>query len=182
MPVYISMLRGVNVGGHNLIKMDKLRDLYTSLKFQNVQSHVQSGNVIFLAKETDEAAIAKKIQSAIEKAFGFRPEIVLRSTAEMVKVITANPFRDRPNIEPGKLVVSFLLEKPTAEARKKIESVQGHPEELHLVGRELYIYFPDGMGRSKLVPVLDRILKTSVTARNWNSVTKMLEIAEGMET
>ena len=80
MPVYISMLRGVNVGGHNVIKMDALRELYTSLKLENPQSYVQSGNVVFRAKKSDEAALSRTIQSAIEKTFGFRPEIILRSS------------------------------------------------------------------------------------------------------
>ena len=181
MPVYISMLRGVNVGGHNLIKMDALRELYTSLKLENPQSYVQSGNVVFRTKKTDETALARAIQSAIEKTFGFRPEIILRSSAELRNVIAANPFAQRAGIEPNKLNVGFLLTKPSPETSKKLETLTNKPEELHLVGRELYIYFPDGMGRSKLPPLLDRLLKIPTTVRNWNSVTKLAEIANRLE-
>ncbi len=175
------MLRGINVGGHNLIKMDALRELYNSLRFQDAQTYVQSGNVIFRTKITDETALAKKIQAAVEKAFGVRPEIILRTKSQMGDVIAANPFAKRKDVPPNKLLVSFLASEPMAETRKKIESVIASPEEMRLVGRELYVYFPDGAGRSKLVPVLDRIFKTSATARNWNSVTKMFEIASRLE-
>jgi uncharacterized protein (DUF1697 family) len=181
MPVYVSMLRGVNVGGHNKILMAELRDLYSALKFEDPRTYVQSGNVIFRTKEADEATLANKIQSAIGKKFGFRPEVMLRSTSEIRKVIAANPFAKRANLEPSKLHVNFLHAKPSAEVSEKIAAIKASPEELHLLGRELYIYFPDGAGRSKLIPVLDRVLKTSATGRNWNSVTKTLEIAAQLE-
>ena len=96
-------------------------------------------------------------------------------------MIATNPFAKRTGIEPNKLNVGFLLTKPSAESGKKLESLPDMPEELHLVGRELYIYFPDGMGRSKLPPMLDRLLKIPTTVRNWNSVTKLMEIANHLE-
>jgi uncharacterized protein (DUF1697 family) len=181
MPVYICMLRGVNVGGHNKIKMDALRELCTSLQLADAQTCVQSGNAIFRADETNESSLRKTIQTGIEERFGFRPEVILRTGSEMRKVVRANPFRERTEIEWAKLIVSFLPAEPAAEVKSKLSAITA-PEELHLLGRELYIYFPDGAGRSKLVPVLDRILKTEATARNWNSVTRMLEIAGRLQT
>ena len=143
MPVYISMLRGVNVGGHNLIKMDALRELYTSLKLENPQSYVQSGNVVFRSKKTDELALATTIRSAIEKTFGFRPEIILRTGAEMRAVVATNPFAKRAGIEPNKLNIGFLLTKPSSETAKKLDSLPtdagrtapGRPRVLHLLSR-----------------------------------------------
>jgi len=181
MSVFIAMLRGINVTGHGIIKMDALREMCVGLKLRDVRTHIQSGNVIFRTAPTEEAALAKKIQAGIEKAFGLRPEVILRSTREVRAVVEANPFTGRANIEPGKLLVLFLGVRPSAEVRSKIEALRPDPEELHLIGRELYIYFPDGQGRSKFVPVLDRILKSTGTGRNWNSVTKMLAIAEELE-
>lgn len=175
------MLRGVNVGGHNVIKMDALRELYASLRFDDPRTYVQSGNVVFRTKAADEGALAKKIRNAIEKKFGIKPEIILRSLADLQRTIAANPFADRKNVEPNKLHVGFLAEKPSSDVQKKLEGISGVPEELHLVGRDLYIYFPEGAGRSKLTPVLDRTLKSSVTARNWNTVCKMLELAVALE-
>jgi uncharacterized protein (DUF1697 family) len=183
MPVYISMLRGVNVGGHNKIKMDALRDLCASLECENPRTYVQSGNVIFRAKEKNPARLAKKIQDAIEKKFGFRPEVILRTADEMKKALAANPFAKRTGIEPGKLLVTFLAAAPAVEAQAVLETLKHHPEELHLIGRELYIYFPNGAGKSKLPwSQVERLFKVTGTARNLNSVTKMLEMAEEMES
>src|SRR5229473_1414114 len=148
MPVLISMLRGINVGGHNKIKMDALRALYISLKFENPQTYVQSGNVVFKSKEQDLALIAK-----------------------------------RPNIDPAKLLITFLASDPGDPAREILRKQKFAPEELHAIGCELYTYFPNGIGQSKLPwPRIHKILNTPGTGRNWNSVTKMLEIAENLES
>lgn len=180
MPIVISMLRGVNVGGHNKIKMDALRALYESLKFTGCQTHIQSGNVIFKTKERNLAKLASQIQTAIERSFGFRPDVILRTSDELRDVIARNPFAKRRGIEPGKLVVTFLAGAPAPEARDNLLKLKPDPEELRIDGRELYIYFPDGMGRSKLWPLIEKTLKVSGTGRNWNSVTKMLAIADSL--
>lgn len=183
MPVLISMLRAVNVGGYAKIKMEALRALYSSLKFENPQTYVQSGNVIFETNERDLATVGKRIQKAIEKKFGCCPEVILRTREELRTVLAKNPFDKRPNIEPGKLLVIFLALDPGDAARQNLLSQKFQPEELHALGRELYIYFPNGAGKSKLPwRRIDKILQTRGTGRNWNSVTKMLELAEGMET
>jgi uncharacterized protein (DUF1697 family) len=182
MPVLISMLRGVNVGGHNKIKMDDLRTLYRSLKLEDPRTYVQSGNVIFRTKEKNCPALAKKIQDAIEGKFGFRPEVIVRTTEELRSAIAASPFASRRNLEPGKILVTFLAGKPGPNAHATLLSLKAHPEELHLSGRELYIYFPDGAGKSKLPwSQVEKLLQTTGTARNWNSVTKMLAMAEELE-
>src|SRR3974390_3271409 len=99
MAVLISMLRGINLGPHNRIKMDALRALYESLKFEDPQSYVQSGNVIFRTKEKNFPQLAKKIQNAIEKKFGCSPEVILRTTEEMRKAMATNPFAGRRDVE-----------------------------------------------------------------------------------
>src|ERR1700681_1381974 len=182
MPVLISMLRGINVGGHNKVSMIALRALFESLKFEDPRTYVQSGNVIFRSKEKISPALAKKIQNAIEREFGCRPEVILRTTDELRKAIAASPFSSRRNLEPGKILVTFLDGEPGPEAHAVLLSLKSYPEELHLKGRELYVYFPNGAGRSKLPwSSLGKHFKTMGTARNWNSVTKMLAIAEEME-
>ena len=183
MAVIISMLRGVNVGGHNKIKMDALRELYQSLKLRDAQTYVQSGNMIFRTDERDISRLAKRIEAGIERKFGFRPDVILRTAAEMKEVIARNPFVKRRGIEPSKLLVTFLASDPGEEAREKVRLMKCDPEELRIEGREQYIYFPNGMGRSKLsLAALEKTLKTPGTGRNWNSVTKMLEMAEKLET
>jgi uncharacterized protein (DUF1697 family) len=178
----ICMLRGVNVGGHNKIKMDALRALCASLKLHDPQTYVQSGNVVFKTNERDLARLAKRIQDAIEKKFGFRPAVILRTTSELRDAIARNPFAKRRGIEPGKLLVTFLADEPPADACGPVHKMKTDPEELHLHGREIFIYFPNGAGKSKLPwSSLDKMLKTTGTGRNWNTVTKLLEIAESLE-
>lgn len=182
MPVLISMLRGVNLGPHNRIKMDALRALYESLKLNDARTYVQSGNVIFRTKQKNLPALAKKIQTAIEREFGFRPPVILRTTDELRRAITATPFAASRKLEPGKVLVTFLSGEPGAEAEAALARFKSYPEEVHLLGRELYIYFPNGAGRSKLPwSSVEKLTKVTGTARNWNSVLSMLAIAEELE-
>jgi uncharacterized protein (DUF1697 family) len=180
MPIMIALLRGVNIGGHHKIKMEELRALCQSLKLRDSQTYVQSGNVVFRTEETDALRLAKRLEEAIERKFGFHADVVLRTTVELKECIARSPFAARKGLEPGKLIVTFFASDLEKERCDQIRAIQAQ-EEIKLAKRELYIYFPDGMGRSKLVPVLDRTLKKTGTARNWNTVTKLLEMAEALE-
>jgi len=182
MPVVISLLRGVNVGGHNKIKMDALRDLYQSLGLRDPQTYVQSGNVVFRTKAKNIAPLTKQIEDAIERRFGFRPGVILRATGELRDVIARNPFAKRRELDASKLLVTFLAAAPSPEARGEVLKIKTGPEEVKIDGRELYVYFPDGIGRSKVWPAIEKALKKSGTGRNWNTVTKLLEIAERLES
>jgi uncharacterized protein (DUF1697 family) len=176
------MLRGVNLASHNRMKMDALRALYESLGLRDPQTYVQSGNVVFRTAERNMAALSKRIGKGIEQTFDIRSDVILRTTAEMRDVIARNPFANRTDIEPAKLLVTFLATDPGPEAREKVRAIKADPEELHIDGRELYIYFPNGQARPKLsYAAVERALKTSGTGRNWNSVTKLLAMAEQME-
>jgi uncharacterized protein (DUF1697 family) len=182
MAAIVSMLRAVNVGGHNKIKMEALRALYESLKLRQVQTYVQSGNVVFKTDERDLARLTRKIENGIEQTFGFRPDVVLRTSSDLRDVIAKNPFAKRRDIEPGKLQVHFLASDPGAEGRANVLQIKTDPEELCIYGREVYIYFLNGMGKSKLSwAAVNKALKTPGTCRNWNTVTKLLEIAESLE-
>jgi len=181
MPALIAMLRGVNVGPHNRISMEALRALCGSLVLESVETYVQSGNVVFRTQERNLSALAKRFEDAFEKKFGFRASLVLRTAREMRTVIANNPFAERKDIEPAKFHVIFLTEELDPEARKQLEAARVGPEEIKAHAREVFVYYPQGMGRSKLPTVMDRILKKAGTARNWNSVTKMLEMAERIQ-
>jgi uncharacterized protein (DUF1697 family) len=179
--VVIAMLRAVNVGGRNLIKMDALRALCASLKLRDACTHLQSGNVVFQAPDRSVATLGPKIEKEIERAAGFHSDVILRTPAELKAVIANNPFEGRA-IEPARLLVYFLVRDPGAEARARVLKIDTGPEELRVGERELYIHFPNGMARPKLsTAALDRALKTPATGRNWNTVTKLLEIAEKLE-
>lgn len=182
MAVAISMLRGVNVGGHNCIKMESLRTMYESLGLRDAQTYVQSGNVVFRTTARDLVQLAKRIETGIEQTYGFRPSVIIRSSSDLRETIRRNPFAGRRGIDPSRLLITFLASEPSPEARQKMLGIQADPEELRIEGREVYAYFPNGIGRAKLSPALiERTLKTPGTGRNWNTVTKLLEMAEKLE-
>jgi uncharacterized protein (DUF1697 family) len=176
------MLRGINLAKHHRIGMDALRGLYESLGLREVATYIQSGNVIFQTQARNLDPVARWIEDAFEGRFGFRADVMLRTPAQLREVIARNPFAARGGIDPARLVVSFLRSHPAPQARNKVLALKVGPEELFMEGRELYVYYPDGIGRSKLVPaLLDRNLGTPSTARNWNTVRKLLELAEKLD-
>jgi uncharacterized protein (DUF1697 family) len=182
MPVIISLLRGVNVVGRNQIKMDQLCSLYESLKFTGCQTHIASGNVVFCTTERNLAALPARIEKAIERKFGFRPSVIHRTTAEMRDVIARNPFAKRRNMDPSKFLVGFMAGEAAPEACAKLRAINTGPEVVHFADRELYIYFPNGVGRADLPwSTIDRCMKVPITGRNWNTVTKLLAMAEALE-
>jgi uncharacterized protein (DUF1697 family) len=182
MPAILCMLRGVNVGGHNKIKMESLRSLCESLKLQSPQTYIQSGNVVFQTSEQNLAVLSKRIQDALEANFGFRPEVVLRTASELRHIIARNPFASRHGIDPAKLHVAFLASDPGKAARDNLAKLDTRGEELHARGSELYVYYKNGMGQTKLTAAaIDKVLNTPATSRNWNTVLKLHEMAEALE-
>lgn len=180
--VIVSLLRGINLGPSRRIAMQALREVYESLGFSDVQTYVQSGNVVCRTTERNLSKLPARIGDAIEVKFGFRSAVVVRTTPEMRGVVAANPFASREDIEPGKFLVTFLSGEPAAGAAEKVRAIPADPEELRLVGRELYIYFPNGIGRSKLsMAAIEKAVGAAGTGRNWNTVRKLLEMAEAME-
>jgi uncharacterized protein (DUF1697 family) len=181
MAAIISMLRGVNLGGRR-VKMDALRALFESLGLREVQTFVQSGNVVFRSERKDLAALTKKIESAVERECGFYSDVVLRTTAEMRDAVARNPFAKRSGLEPGKSLVWFLVSDPGQETRRKVQAINTEPEELFIDGREVFIYFPNGMARPKMKwPAIEKVMGVRGTGRNWNTVNRLLEMAEKLE-
>jgi uncharacterized protein (DUF1697 family) len=182
MAAAVSLLRGVNVGGHHKVAMEELRKLYESLGLRDAQTYVQSGNVVFRTDARDFTRLSKRIADAIEQEFAFRPGVILRTAAGLRDVIAANPFASRRDLDPRKLLVQFLASEPPADARERILRIESEPEELRMAGRELYIYYPNGMARPKVAwTLIERILQTPCTGRNWNTVGKLLEMAESLD-
>ena len=178
MAVIVALLRGINVGGHGQIKMDALRELCESLDVRGAQTYIQSGNVVFKTNERDLERLRKRLEEAIERKFGFRPAVILRTAAEVRTVIAKNPFRTRRDIEPGRLLVMFLAGDPGP-----VRQIEANPEEVRIGGREVYVHYPNGMGRSKLsFALIEKTLGTAGTGRNWNTVQKLLAMAEKLES
>lgn len=181
MTVVVSMLRGINLGRRQ-IKMEALRALYTSIGLSDAQTYIQSGNVVFRTKERNLVQLTRRIEDEIERCFGFRVNVIARSCSELRNAIARNPFASGPAIDPRKLLFVFLANEPDAGARDNVLRIKAEPEELRIDGRELYIYFPNGMARPKLsMAAVEKALKTSWTGRNWNTVLKLLELAERLE-
>jgi len=179
----VAMLRGVNLPGYQKIKMDALKTLCTSLGLLDVQSYIQSGNLVFREDGEDPATLARRLEDGIEAEFGFRPAVIVRTASELRKVIAKNPFAGRSGIEPNKLLVIFMNSIPTRQARDKVLAMPCDPEELRFNGREVYIYYPNGMARPKIPLVrLEKALQCSSTGRNWNTVNKLMAMAEALES
>jgi uncharacterized protein (DUF1697 family) len=163
--------------------MDVLRSVCESIKLRDVQTYIQSGNIVFRTKETNESKLAARIECAIEAEFGCRPPVILRTTLQWREAIARNPFAARSGIEPSRLLVVFLAGDPGEEAREKARAIPVTPEELHVHERELFIHYPNGMARPKLsMSAVERALKVTGSGRNWNSVLKLLEMAERLES
>jgi uncharacterized protein (DUF1697 family) len=183
MPVIVSLLRGVNLGGHRKVKMEDLRALYESLGFTDVRTYINSGNVLFRTGGRDLLRLGRRIEDTIESACSFRSDVVLRTPADLRQVIAVNPFAARPGLDASRLAIHFLAADPGAAARRQVLALETAPEELHIDGRELYIYYTNGMARPKLsLALVEKTLQTCGTSRNWNTVRKLLEMAENMES
>ena len=183
MPVCVSLLRGINVGGRNLIPMAGLAELYESLGMTAVTTLLQSGNVLFCSRSRATAAtLARQLRGGIEERFAVRAELYLRSPEELRTALTANPFREEAESDPSHLIIHFFDGLPVAGATQTLAAWDRGSERLRLVGANLYIYYPEGLGRSKLTgAILDRALGCSGTARNWNTVNKLAALSAALE-
>ena len=182
MAVVIALLRAVNVAGHQKISMEALRILCAGLGLRDVQTYIQSGNLVFREDGGDPAGAARRIEGGIEKKWGFRPDVVVRTVPELRKVVAKNPFAARPGIEPNRLLCVFTANTPTREACDRLLATPCEPEELRIHGREVYIHYPQGMAHPKLsLARIEKLLQTPSTGRNWNTVNKLLELAGKLE-
>ena len=181
MPIYIAMLRGINVGGHNKIKMEELRVSLEALSFKQVQTYIQSGNAVFRSGKLSPASLAQNIEQKILADFGFSPLVITRSAEELGAVIAANPFLIEHRLDPAKLHVVFLAEPPTPAATTELLSLTAPPDLSHLSKREIYLFLPNGMSQSTLWnnPIERRLLKRATT-RNWNTVTALYKMAQAL--
>jgi uncharacterized protein (DUF1697 family) len=179
--VFAALLRGVNVGGRNTVAMGALKQLCASLGLAQATTVLQSGNVVFRAAGAYPRPIERKIRDALLRELHVECEVQIRTASELRKIIEANPLAGPARKDPSHLVVVFLSGAPEKEAAGALVREYSGPEEIRFADRELYIHYGEGIGRSKLTAsVLERHLGVSCTARNWNTVGKLLEVAEGL--
>ncbi|MGZ8805200.1 MAG: DUF1697 domain-containing protein [Microbacterium sp.] len=173
--VCVALLRGINVGGKNKVPMAALRDLFVTLGHEDVATYIQSGNVVFTSTEKPVQA-ARDIAAGIQDEFGLAVPVIVRTHAELAKVATVNPYLTA-GVDVSKLHVTFLADKPKAAAINDLDPDRSAPDEFTVVGREIFMLLPNGMGRTKLtIDYFERGLGTTATARNWNTVNKLLEL------
>ena len=174
MTMYAALLRAVNVGGRK-VPMKDLKALFEDEGHDEVVTYIQSGNVVFDGKGTA-AALAKSLSGAIEQAFGLKTPVVLRTKRQLEQVIEANPYAGS-RVEGNRLYVVFLGDKPTAKAIGTLDPDRSPPDEFTVIGKEIYILAPNGVGRSKLtIDWFEKRLGTVATTRNWNTVNTLLSM------
>ena len=180
MTKFIALLRGINVSGQKQIKMPDLKSLFEESGFQNIETYIQSGNVIFTSKEKLPEKLEQKISLAIKRKFGFDVQIIVLTPEEIEYVLNNNPFLKKKK-DTEKLYVTFLSENPSADNIKKLKDVDYSPEEFIMDGSYIYLFVPNGYGNSKLNNNLfESKLKVFGTTRNWKTVNKLFELSKGI--
>jgi uncharacterized protein (DUF1697 family) len=174
---YIALLRGINVGSHNRIAMAELRELLGSLGHENVRSHIVSGNLVFVSRRPSAARLASELERAIKTRFKLDIRVLIRTTEELAAIVEANPL---PKAAPhgSQFFVLFLDRDPARDRLDAIDPAAFMPEEFRAGDRVIYAWYKDGLTGSKLAGALsEKRLGVTATARNWNTVTRLLEIA-----
>ncbi len=177
MNTYISLLRGINVSGQKKIKMAELKELYESLGFKDVQTYIQSGNVIFKDKKIDQDKIIKRIENKIGQQYGYRVTVIMRTPDEMNSIIKNNPFPDFA-AETKMLYVTFLAEEIDPSKISGLEKYKAKDDKYVLIGKNFYFYCPGGYGKTKLSNnTIERVFSAPATTRNWNSVLTLKDLS-----
>jgi uncharacterized protein (DUF1697 family) len=175
MTIYVGLLRGINVAGKKIVRMENLRASFEALGFGQVRTYVQSGNVVFEASKTSTTGLSKKIGEKILSDYGFSVPLILRTSGEMTKVASDNPFLKEKKVDRSKLHVTFLSEPPAVTALKKLNALAPLPDRFHVEGREVYLCCPNGYGRTKLSnAAFERLLSVEATTRNWKTVNTLV--------
>ena len=179
MTTYLALLRGINVGGHTRVGMDDLRRLFADLGHADVTTYIQSGNVIFRSPVDDSSRLAAEIEERIAQDLSVAVTVLLRTRDDLARIVASNPFVGR-RIEPAKLHLTFLADAPDRDRAARLDRPADAPDELSLVGREVYLYCPNGYGRTKLNNAhVERRLGVAATTRNWNTFTRLLDLMAG---
>ena len=175
MNTYIALFRSINVGGKNILPMKKLIGILEEMGYKNVMTYIQSGNVVFQSIKKCTKNTAKDISAKILECHGFEPKVLLLEKSELQNSVDNNPFKSKT----GKTLHFFFLEsRPQKPDLEKLLAVKSKSEEFELVKNVFYLYAPDGIGRSALASNVEKCLGVPVTARNWNTVSKLITMVK----
>ncbi len=178
MTTYVAMLRGINVSGRNKLAMEDLRAIVTAVGGTEVRTYIQSGNATF-ASPRSSSAVVKALESRLHDALGSRVPVLVRTREELELIIERNPFVPRGD-DPEILHVTFMSGEPDPGAAESAGRQRADDDELQVIGREVYLRCPNGYGRTKLTNTfLERRFGSEATTRNWRTVTRLVELAQG---
>ena len=176
----IAFLRGINVGGKNILPMKELAALLEGLGLKDVATYLASGNVVFRSDTTDADRLADDIKAAIGRRYGFTPQLLIRSRQALEEAMTANPFPEGES-RPKTLHLFFLESPPADPDLESLDSIKTATERFSLLGSVFYLHAPDGIGRSKVAARVEKLLGVTATARNWRTVSKVMALATRTE-
>jgi uncharacterized protein (DUF1697 family) len=179
MQTYIAILRGINVSGQKMIKMDSLKAQMEELGFKNVETYIQSGNIIFEYQKVDKSDLVKQIEHKIFEKYGFKVPVIIRTPQEFEHILSHNSFIISRNEDINKLHVTFLSELPAQELLNNFPKPENIADELVISGDHVYVFCPNGYGNTKLNNnFFENKLKVIATTRNWKTVIKLGEMAK----
>jgi len=179
MPVYIALLRGINVSGQKKIKMAELRSLMENHGYQAVKTYIQSGNIIFDHSPIDPSILETQIATLIHTHYGFEVAVLVKKPSALSDALVQNPFKEREDVETKRLYLTFLAEKPEMDRLEALKTVDYNPEEYVIIGKNLYFYSPHGYGRAKMNNnFFEQKLKVKATTRNWRTINKLVEMSQ----
>lgn len=176
----IAFLRGINMTGHNSVKMNDLTDLFVGLGFPSTETYIQSGNIIFGFDGTESFQdISLRIEKAMVERFNYIIPVMIRTVQEIKEIVSSNPFLKEENFDPAKMAVIFLHEECKSSQLQKVADIEYPPDKFKIAGREIFVYCPNGFGKTKLYTnFFEKKIGVTGTARNWKTVTTILNIAE----
>lgn len=179
MPRYISLLRGINVGGHKKIKMAELKTAYEELGLQEVKTYIQSGNVLFNTNELDKTKLSLSIQKGIADKWGFEVTVWVIAPKEWSAYLDNNPFLTQKNIDTSKLHLTVLNARPNQDLLAAIKGFESGEDEFKCIDKVIYLYCPNGQAKTRLTNnFFERKLNVAATTRNWRSSRKLLELTK----
>jgi uncharacterized protein (DUF1697 family) len=179
MQIYISLLRGINMTGHNSLKMNDLSEMYIDMGFTDAETHIQSGNVIFSSSSEEAVAdMSLRIETAILDRFNYKVPVMIRTIEEMRRLISANPFFKEENFDPAKMAVIFLHEECTISQIRQVADINYPRDKFKISGKEIFLLCPNGFGRTKIYTnFFEKKMGITGTARNWKTINTIIDIA-----
>ena len=175
---YISILRGINVGGNRKVLMKDLKSLYEGLGFSMVETYIQSGNVIFESEqELSTTELEVKIQQSITETFGFDVPVIVRPAEEWTQIVSKSPFWKEKDVDIEKLHLTILKQIPSHELVIEIKGMNFQPDRFEIMGSDVFVYCENGYGRTKITnDFFEKKLKIPASTRNWKTVMKLHEL------